>query len=186
MKKKMYCRTGGVFREAEKRASIALSAFPGKYYSGELNPYNGVMYCNFLYWLSHYTYINGYINISDKIYSLNKVLHGVELFYEIKLPSHWSCEHPLGSVMGRGEYGDYFFFYQGCTVGASWHKDKLLHPIIGNHVTMYSNSKVLGCSHIGNNTILSANSYVINENIPDNSIVFGQSPHLVIKENIKN
>ncbi len=177
---------GGVFQDAEKRASIALSVFQNKYYNGKIDPYNGVIYCNFLYWLSYCAFINKHIDISEKVYSLNKVLHGVELFYEIKLPIHWSCEHPLGSVMGRAEYGDYFFFYQGCTVGTSRHKGKLFHPIIGNYVTMYSNSKVLGCSYIGNNTILSANSYVINETIPDNSIVFGQSPYLIIKENHKN
>ncbi len=48
---------------------------------------------------------------------------------------------------------------------------------------MFSNSKVLGESVIGNNVIIAANAYVINQNIPDNSIVFGQSPHNIIKEN---
>jgi len=46
---------------------------------------------------------------------------------------------------------------------------------------MLSNSKVLGNSHIGNYVILSADSYVKDTDIPDGSIVFGQSPQLVIK-----
>jgi len=40
---------------------------------------------------------------------------------------------------------------------------------------------VLGDSHIGNNVVISAETYIINENIPDNSIVFGKSPNLIIK-----
>lgn len=68
------------------------------------------MYCNFLYQLSHYEYIRGNTTIADKVYSLNKMLHGVDLFYEISLPKHWSCEHPVGTVMGRAKYGDYFSF----------------------------------------------------------------------------
>ncbi len=87
--------------------------------------------------------------------------------------------------MGRAKYNDYFLFYQGCTVGGNRKGNKLEYPIIESHVTMYSNSKILGASYIGNNVILAANSYVINETIPDNSIVFGQSPNLVITKNRK-
>ncbi len=49
---------------------------------------------------------------------------------------------------------------------------------------MYSNSKVLGRSHIGDYVTLSANAYVINEDIPDNCMVFGQSPNLIIKKRV--
>ena len=83
-----------------------------------------------------------------------------------------------GGVMGRAQYGDYFLYYQGCTVGGN----KSQYPVIGEHVTMFSNSKILGNSHIGNNVIISASTYIINQNIPDNSIVFGMSPDIIIKE----
>lgn len=106
------------------------------------------------------------------------MLNGVDLFYAIELPEHWNCEHPLSSVMGRAKYGDYFFFYQGCTVGGNHH---LEYPVLGHHVTMYSNSKILGKSHIGSNVIIAANAYVKDTDIPDNSIVFGQFPNLTIK-----
>ena len=91
----------------------------------------------------------------------------------------------MGSVLGRAEYGDYLYIYQGVTVGGnvSIRTGELTYPVLGSNVLMYSNSKVLGNSHIGNNVILSANAYVINEDIPDNSIVFGVSPDLVIQHN---
>ena len=124
--------------------------------------------------------------LADKVYYLNKVMNAVDLYYEIELPEHWTCEHPLGSVMGRAQYGDKFIFMQGCTVGGNWTNGELKYPIIGEQVTMLSNSKIIGDSHIGNNVTLSANSYVINRDIPDNSVVFGQGKDIVIKEKKDN
>lgn len=152
--------------------------------NGDINPYNSVMYCIFLYWLSRRLFQNNRVGLADKVYYLNKMLNSVELFYEVELPTIWSCEHPLGSVMGRACYGDYFFFYQGCTVGGNIRKDgSIVYPVIGKNVKMFSNSKILGDCHIGNHTIISANSYVKDQNVPDNMIVYGQSPNLVFKEN---
>lgn len=83
--------------------------------------------------------------------------------------------------MGRAVYGNYFYFYQGCTVGGNGVIGKEKYPTIGEHVTMFSDSKIIGESCIGNNVIISANTYIINADIPDNSMVFGQSPNLIIK-----
>ena len=116
-------------------------------------------------------------------------LRGMDLaFVEEKtvLPEIWSCEHPLGAVMGRAVYGNRFFFYQGCTVGGSEKGNETYYPIIGNDVLMYSNSKVLGRCRIGNHVVFAANAFVINQDIPDNCIVFGQRPNLVIKQMKEN
>lgn len=51
---------------------------------------------------------------------------------------------------------------------------------------MYANATILGNTIIGNNVIISADTYLINEVIPDNSIVFGKSPNIVIKEKSEN
>ena len=143
-----------------------------------ISVYNSVQYCIFLYNLSRVMYEkdkNG--RNAEKIYYLNKILNSVDLFYAIELPCVWGTEHPLGSVMGRAKYDDYFFFYQGCTVGGNGE----CYPIIGKRVIMYSNSKVLGNSKIGNNVLISANTYIKDQDVPDNSIVFGQSTNLIIK-----
>lgn len=58
---------------------------------------------------------------------------------------------------------------------------KWVYPKLGNYVTMYANSSVLGSSEIGDHVILSANALVFNEQIPSNSLVFGQSPDLTVK-----
>lgn len=172
--------------KAKKQTLHSLATFNNKYFDKKINPYNSVMYCVFLYWLSKVVYIDGNRELADKIYYLNKMFNSVDLYYAIDLPSTWSCEHPLGSVMGRAKYGEHFFFYQGCTVGGNKNKTgEIQYPEIGDNVIMYSNSKILGNSKIGNNCKNAANCYIINQDIPDNSIVFGQSPNLIIKARSK-
>ena len=162
-----------------------------KYYFIELggakmcrfNPYHSVQYMTFLYYLSHDIYKNANVNqLCDKIYYLNKILHSVDLFYAIELPSYFGAEHPLGAVMGRAKYSDGFFFYQGCTVGGTSDKEgNLYYPIIGKNVHMYSNSSILGNCQIGNNVNIGAGCIVKNQDVPDNCTVFGESPNLIIK-----
>lgn len=120
---------------------------------------------------------------AEQVYYLNKILHCVDWFYQIDLPEHFMVEHPIGSVLGRASYGDYLYIYQGVTIGGNIESKtgRTVYPVLGNNVLMYAGSRIIGNSHIGSNVILGANTYVINEDIPDNSIVFGSSPDLVIR-----
>lgn len=162
-----------------------------KYYFTELggakmcrfNPYHSVQFMTFLYYLSHIIYKNANAGqLCDKIYYLNKIFHSVDLFYAIELPKQFGAEHPLGSVMGRAKYSNGFFFYQGCTVGGTYDKVGNIHyPLIEENVKMYANSSILGKCHIGKNVQIGAGALVKNQDVPDNSIVFGQSPNLIIK-----
>ena len=106
----------------------------------------------------------------------------VELYWNIDLPAHFIVDHPIGTVLGKAKYGDYLSVYQGVTVGGNVNKSgEWIYPQLGSFVTLYSHSSVLGNSIIGNHVIFSANSFVFNETIPNNSIVFGRSPNLTIK-----
>ena len=169
---------------AVKRTDMCLTHTANKYcFKGTekeipFSVYNSLQYCIFLYHMSRVAFEKDKNGANaEKFYYLNKIMHSVDFFYAIELPAIWSAEPPLGSVMGRAKYSDYFFFYQGCTVGGNKGK----YPTIGKYVTMYSNSKILGEAIIGDNVIVAANTYIKNEIIPANSIVFGQSPNLVIK-----
>ena len=173
---------GDCVKNAFARTASCLSHSSNKYDKREnaISVYNSTQYCLFLYNLSRQLFeVDGNGERAEKVYLLNKLLNSVDLFYEIELPTIWSCEHPLGSVMGRAHYSDYFYFYQGCTVGGN---TRMLNPVIGEHVIMFSNSKVLGNSEIGDYVLLAANAYVKDEIIPCNSIVFGESPNLIIKQ----
>ena len=143
---------------------------------------HSVSYAIFLYLISNELYKCGKETKASHVYYLNKIMHSVDWFYAIELPKVFMAEHPLGTVLGRAVYNDYFMIYQGCTVGGNRGKEGgLFYPSIGHHVTMFSNSTVLGNSHIGNYVVTSAGSYIKDTDIPDNSIVFGRSPELNIK-----
>lgn len=146
------------------------------------NPYHSIQWMTFLYYLSHDLYLIS-SSLCDKIYYLNKIMHSVDLFYAIELPEIWSAEHPLGSVMGRAKYSNGFFFYQGCTVGGTRDKEgNLYYPELEENVKMYANSSILGRCHIGLNVQIGAGALVKNQDVPADSIVFGQSPNLIIKK----
>lgn len=145
------------------------------------SPYISVQWTIFLYRIAHEIYKGGQVRTpkeADQVYYLNKILHANDWFYAVELPEHFLCEHPLGSVLGRAQYGEYLFVYQGTTVGGNRRKDEIYYPILGNNVILFANSTILGDTHIGNNVVVAANTYMINAEIPDNCIVFGKSPDL--------
>ena len=154
-----------------------------KYYrkDGEVffSIYHSGQYCVFLYFLARQILLDfpEERTLADKLYFLNKSLNGLDLYYEIVMPNVFHLDHPVGSVMGRASYGEHFSFAQQCTVG----NNKGIFPVIGNNVQMLSGSKILGKCNVGDNVIISANSYIKDEDIPSNSLVFGSSPSLVIK-----
>lgn len=155
-----------------------------KYYynNGNLvfNPFNTVQYSIFLYYMSSLLY-EEYDNedLASRVYFLNKLFTGTDLFYAIKLPNIFGMQHPVGAVMGRAVYSDYFYFYQNMTVGGNKNK----YPKIEKNVILFANATVLGNSHIGSNCLISANTYVKDETIPSNAIIYGSSPNLIIKRN---
>ena len=146
------------------------------------SPWYSVTWMIFLYRLSHLLSENGNAHEADVFYYLNKIMHSIDWFYQVDLPVHFMAEHPLGSVLGRARYSDYLFIYQGTTVGGNRKGNSIDYPTLGSNVVMYANSTVLGDSVIGNNVIISADTFIINGRIPDNCIVFGKSPDLIIKK----
>lgn len=115
--------------------------------------------------------------VCDKIYCQSKNVSGCDLYYEVEMPEIFGFDHPTGSFLGRAKYGNYFTFTQGCTVG----NIDNVYPVIGDHVTMLSGSKILGNSHVGNNCFISEGAVVVNTDIADNSIVEGKGANFIIK-----
>ncbi len=165
-----------------KSVELCFSQITNKYYfNGQdtlFNPYHSGQYTIFLYFLSRQMWLNGENILADKIYYLNRTLNSVDLFYEIELPKVFFLDHPYSSIMGRARYKDYFVFQQNCTVG----NNKGIYPVFGEYVWMFANATVIGNCNIGNNVFISANTYIKDTDIPDNTIVFGESPNLILKE----
>jgi len=162
------------------KLEYCFSYVKNKYYRrGEqvfFNPLHVGQWTMFLYYMGNVISKRGERDLCDKLYGISKVISSADIFYEINMPDIWFFDHPQGAVMGRANYDDFFSFGQGCTVG----NNKGVFPIFGKHVSMFSDSKVLGACRIGDHVIFAANAYVLDTDIPSYSIVFGQSPNITI------
>lgn len=173
---------------AVERCLNCFSKINQKYYlgvksEGDISALHSNQYTIFLYYLCREVAKIDSIELADKVYYLNKTLNCVDLYHQIDLPDIFCLEHPLGSVMGRARYGDGFMFQQGCTVGGNEDKDGvIIYPTIGDNVWLFANATVIGNTELGSNVFVAAQTYIKDETIPSNSIVFGQSPHLTIKQ----
>ncbi len=94
-----------------------------------------------------------------------------EFFFSTEIGEGFHITHGLGTVIGsRNRIGKGFRIYQGCTIG---HKeDAGRGAIIGNNVTMYANSLILGELTIGDNAVIGSNSLVLKD-VPANSVAKG-------------
>lgn len=168
---------------ALERCGTNFSANRNKYFSDPggnaiFNPYHSGQYTTFLYFLSREVSSAGFSQLADKVYYLNRMMNGLDLFYEVALPNVFALDHPLGSILGRATYGNRFVFNQNCTVGGNHD----VYPVLGDYVTLFANATVIGRCKIGNNVFISAGCYIKDEDIPDNTIVFGRSPNLILKQ----
>lgn len=152
-----------------------------KYFKKDENiifdPLHSDQYGMFLYHLSRRFANTGQNTLADKTYLLNKMLHSVDLYHQVEMPKFFLMGHPVGSVMGRAKYGNYFTFQNGCTVGMN----KNVYPKIGNNVRMFANSMIIGDCEIGDNVFIAAGTIVKDTNIPSNSLVFGRSKSVIVK-----
>lgn len=172
----------GYLEESLKRAFSCFLKNKNKYYTNEngdikFSVFHSGQYSILLYYLSNTIYKRNNCELATKVYYLNKILNSVDWYYEIELPAYWGVEHPLGSVLRRAKYGNGLMVYQGCTIGGNRGK----YPTLGKNVILYSNATILGNSKIGNNVVLSTGCTIKDQDIPDNCLVFGISPNLIIK-----
>jgi serine O-acetyltransferase len=171
------------FDAALRRCEKCFAAIKNKYYQRNGHPYfspfHSGQYSIFLYFLSNSVWLQNpeHQSLADRIYYLNKALNGLDIHYEVEMPEIFFLDHPVGSVVGRANYKNYFSFSQNCTVG----NNKGIYPQFGENVSLMSGAKVLGNCIVSDHVIISANCYVKDQNISSYSIVFGISPHLVIK-----
>jgi serine O-acetyltransferase len=138
---------------------------------------HGDQYAMWLYFASHELFKRkAPETLCKKVFLLNKALHGCDIFYEVELPSVFLLVHPLGTVIGRGQYRDYFIVYQRCGIGSNHD----VYPTFGEHVTLHPGSAVLGRSNIGTNCAIAAESLLIDRDLPPDSVYIGNPrDHLI-------
>ncbi len=103
---------------------------------------------------------------------------GIDIHPGAKIGKYFSIDHGTGVVIGETcVIGNHVHLFQGVTLGARLATDlrkipraQLLprHPVIEDHVTIYSNSTLLGRITIGHDTIIGGNVW-LTQSIPPHS-----------------
>ncbi len=101
----------------------------------------------------------------------------IDLAISTKIGGGFKLNHAYGIVINqRCIIGNNAYIGHNVTIGSNTPEK---YPIIGNNVTVFTGSVIIGDIMIGNNVIIGAGSLVI-KNIPDNTIVGGH-PCKVLK-----
>ena len=114
---------------------------------------------------------------------------GIDIHPAAQIADHFCIDHGTGVVIGETTIiGSHVVLYQGVTLGARNFKydeeglplDLPRHPILEDHVTVYSNTSILGRICIGHDTIIGGNVW-LTQDVPANSIVLQSTPEIRIK-----
>ena len=173
------------FLHSLDRCAYSFSKIKRKYYQDEVgvlfNHLNGDHMAVLIYFLGNSIWkSSGETELPVKLSYLNKIMHGLDLFYSVVMPDIFLLVHPLGSVIGNAQYSDYFVVYQNCTVGAV-DRD---YPVFGEGVVLYSRSSVVGKCRVGDDVVFAANSAIVSTDVPSRTVVLGSYPNCLFKENL--
>jgi serine O-acetyltransferase len=138
---------------------------------------HGDQYTMFLYYASHTAYVAGDLTLAKKLFLLNKALNGFFCMYDTELPPVMFLNHALGTVIGRGTYGNFLLVTQNVTFG----KERDAAPVIGEGVIVYGGALIAGATTVGDRTVIAANAELRNADVPAECVVAGSSPSLIVR-----
>lgn len=126
-------------------------------------------YATFLYKLGNLSLKKGVgVPATDRLFLLNKALHGLDLHPQIELPQTFFLSHTNSAVFAKAEYSDYSVFHQNVTVGRKGSK----RPTMERYLVMYPASMIIGDCHVRENTVLAPGVRLIDTDTPGNCYVF--------------
>jgi serine O-acetyltransferase len=165
--------------EALSRLSTCIDAVR-MWKPGEFNYLHSTQYCTYLYFLANTLWQHNESQATcTRLFLLNKALNGIDLFYEIEMPAIFFIGHSVGIVLAKATYGNYLTIYQNSTVG----KNAGVAPVIGSGVVLYPNTAVIGRCQVGEHTVISQGTSIINRNTPGHCIAYpGVGGELVFKK----
>jgi serine O-acetyltransferase len=166
-----------LFNQALHRTENCFSHIRRRYYAEGVDTLfdhlNGDHMASFLYFYGNTVWREtGDADLPTRLFYVNKIMHGLDLFYSVNMPDVFMLVHPVGTVLGNATYGDYLVVYQNCTVGAS----KNVYPSFGTGTILYSRSSVIGNCRLGDDVVMAANAMLIDSDVPNSVVVTGQYP----------
>lgn len=170
---------------ALERIEYCFRHIPKKYYQDQgepvFNHMNADHYASFLYFVSYQAAQAGNEALAERAFYLNKALHGLDLFYAVKMPDIFMLVHPVGTVIGNASFSDYLVIYQNVTIGADVAG---IYPVFAGDNVIYSGASVIGNCHIGRNSVIGARSFIRKQSDgAENSLYSGLYPAVRVTPN---
>lgn len=144
------------------------------------------------YRTAHVLYRLGLPRIPRMLTELAHSRTGIDIHPAAQIGEYFCIDHGTGVVIGETTIiGSHVVLYQGVTLGAKNFEydeegrpiDLPRHPILEDHVTVYSNTSILGRVTIGHDTIIGGNVW-LTQDVPANSIVLQSTPEIRIKNKL--
>lgn len=114
---------------------------------------------------------------------------GIDIHPGAQIGDHFAIDHGTGVVIGATAIlGHHVKIYQGVTIGARSFdldaegnpvKGVPRHPIIGNHVVIYSNATLLGRIHIGDGAVVGGNIWVTTDVAPGERLIQAKANNIL-------
>lgn len=166
-----------LFTQSLARVEGCFARIERKYYrrgnAAVFDHLNGDHMATLLYFFANTVWRqSGDVELPTRLFYLNKILHGLDLFYSVSLPDVFMLVHPVGTVLGHARYQDFLVVYQNCTVGAVAE----IYPQFGVGTILYSRTSVLGNCRLGDDVVLAANAMIVDLEVPSSTTVTGQYP----------
>ena len=124
-----------------------------------------------IYKKAHKSFLKGHRNLAN--YYVYKIFQKYNCYISPKaeIGNNVSFPHPTGIVIGEGvKIGENCTIYQNVTLGRK-NKDIAEYPSIGNNVTIYCNSTIVGNIEVGENSIIGCNTVVLKSVEPNSKCV---------------
>ncbi len=135
---------------------------------------------------AHALYLLGVPRLPRMLTEMAHSRTGIDIHPAAQIGEYFCIDHGTGVVVGETTIvGSHVVLYQGVTLGAKNFEydaegrplDIPRHPILEDHVTVYSNTSILGRVRIGHDTVVGGNIWLTRD-VPANSLVLQSTPEV--------
>lgn len=153
--------------------AVTLPGYHDRQGNATFSHMHGDQYAQFLYFLGNSLWnLSQNRPVCDKLLSMNRALFSFFLSYKCKMPEHFVLGHPIGTILGNADYGDYLVVFQGVTVNTDADEKGNPAPHLGKGVFLGAHARIIGNRTVGNHVSIGVGAMVYQQDIPDDSVVY--------------
>ena len=154
---------------------VALRGYRDENGNASLDHLHGDQFATFLYFLANTAFTEfDDDRLAKKLTLLNRSRHALLVMYDTILPEIFAIPHTVGSTIGKARYSNYTVICHNVTVA----NDLTTFLSIGEGVVLFPGAFVVGAGSIGDLVVVTTYSTVAYQDVPADTMVRGQSPHL--------